>query len=213
MKTIRLCLFIFGSGVLLCSCTKEYSREGANTTPSGNGGNNTTSILGTYDFVGITGNTSTTVNVNQAGQQLRSVGTSSYASTGNSGTVEIAETDFIFSDITYSIHTTATTETFLNNVSMGKADVPFDLDSPASSSTETYEKNTEDSLTFPNPVLITPTNVNGTINPTPMGAITSWSGDTLLLKIVYPFTGNAVQSGIPATFSGMLNGVIKLKKR
>jgi hypothetical protein len=213
MKTIRLCLTILTASILFYSCATEYSREGVNTTPPATGGNNATSILGDYDFVGIAANTNTTINATQGPAQLKSIATTSYTSNNNSGTVRITGSEFIFSDIAYSIHTTVKTQSFLNGVPVGVTDVPFDIDSPVTGDTEGYTKNSEDSITFPNPIFITTSAFNGNIDPTPMGTKLSWSGDTLYLKVIYSFTGDVSQNGIAGTFIGNLDGIIKLKKK
>ena len=59
-------------------------------------------------------------------------------------------------------------------------------------------------LGVPDPSGATPTG--------PVGAKTSWSGDTLLLKMTSSFTQNISQGGVPGILTGFVNGIVKLKK-
>jgi len=198
--------------IILSSCQKEVSFDSSNNQGNGGGtGNNTTNIVGDYDFVGMTAHTLSTVTISQAGQTMKTVTVSDYNTESNTGTVKITANQMISTDIAYSIDTMMNNKTYLNGLLVDDSDFPFQISSPPTSSTSAYVRNSADSITttgalgFPDPSGNTPT---GSI-----GAKLSFHGDTLYMKVATSFSQNIMQGGVPAALTGSVVGISKLKKR
>jgi len=211
-RAINLLPFI-AALVILASCQKEVSFNGPVNPGSGGGGsgNNTNNIVGDYDFVGMLAHTVSTVRVNQAGQDVKTVTVSDYNTENNTGTVKITANQMISTGVGYSIDTMMNAKTYVNGLLLDDSDFPFQVTMPATSSSSTYVRNSSDSITvtgplgFPDPSGNTPTGS--------AGSKLSWHGDTLFMKVSTTFTQTINQGGIPATFTGTVNGTSKLKKR
>jgi hypothetical protein len=217
IQSTRKFLLISCVVIFLVSCQKEISIElgsqgngGGGGTGGGTGGNNT-SIIGNWNFVGMVAHTNSSVSLTAGGDQLKTITTSDYVTQNNVGTMQITASQFISSNIAYSIDTTMHVKTYLNGVLFDEMDLPFVLTSPSSSSTSPYTRINNDSLTItgalgvPDPSGSTPTG--------PVGVRISWSGDTLLLKVASSFTQTVTQGGVPATVTGSVTGITKLKRQ
>jgi hypothetical protein len=202
--------------LVFSSCQKEVSFDdpivpGGNGNGGGSGGNNTNNIVGDYDYVGMTAHTLSTVNVSQAGQNMKTVTVSDYNTKDNIGTVKITSNQMISTGVGYSIDTTMNNKTYLDGLLIDDSDFPFQVTSPASGSTSTYVRNSADSVTttgalgFPDP--------SGNMPTGSVGAKLSWHGDTLYMKVSTSFTQTITQGGVPATITGSVTGITKLKKR
>ena len=89
--------------------------------------------------------------------------------------------------------------------------MPFVLTVAPATTTNPYTRINDDSLSVIGTLgVATPT---GAAPTGPVGMKISWSGDTLLLKIVTSFTQNVSQGGDPGVLTGFVNGVAKLTKR
>lgn len=204
-------LFFF----ILTSCQKEISFDspinGGTGSGSGSGSGNTNNIIGDYDFVGMVAHTISTVTATQAGQELKAVTVSDYASKNNSGTIKITSTQMISTSVAYTIDTIMNAKTYVNGVLLDDQDFPFQVNSPATSSTSSYVRNSADSITMtgavglPDPSGNTPTG--------PIGAKLSWHGDTLFMHVHTTINQTITQGGVPATLVGTVDGISKLKKR
>lgn len=197
--------------IFLASCQKEISIGlGSQGNGGGTGGNNT-SIIGNWNFVGMVAHTNSTVSVTAGGDQLKTITTSDYITENNVGTVQITASQFITNGMAYSIDTTMNVKTYLNGVLFDDMDMPFVMSAPATSSTSPYTRINNDSLTVtgafgvPDPSGSTPTG--------PVGIRIGWSGDTLLLKVASSFTQTVIQGGVPATVTGSVMGITKLKRQ
>lgn len=214
MKKMRLLLLIPVLSAFIISCQKEADLQ--NDTPgggTGTGGNNR-DIVGDYDFVGIDGDTKASVSVASPLGAAKTVTSSKYSSTNNTGTVKFTANKLIYTNIAYSVNTTAHTQIFLGSTLISEEDEPYTEDSPADSGEEIYVKNNNDSLTFTNALFLADNPFQANVPPTPMGARISWKGDTLLLKVKSTFSGPISQPGSPtADFVGSVEGVMKLKKK
>jgi hypothetical protein len=217
MKKTRLLWLIPVITALFVSCQKEVNLQNDNnqggTGGTGGTGNNNKDIVGDYSFVGVDGDTKTTITVGTPLGSSKTITTASYKSTNNSGTIKITANKLIYTDVAYSINTTEHVQLFLGSVSLGDQDLPFQEDSPASSGEETYVKNNNDSLTFSNAIFVADNPFQTNVPPAPMGARISWKGDTLLLSIKQTFAGSISQQGTPADFTGSVVGVMKMKKK
>ena len=197
------------------SCQKEVDLQNDNNPGGGTGGtgNNNKDIVGDYNFVGVDGDTKSTISMSTPIGDSKTITTAKYSSTNNSGTIKITADKFIYTDVAYSINTTQHVQLFLGSTSLGNQDLPYQEDSPASSGEEAYVKNNNDSLTFSNAIFVADNPFQGNVPPAPMGARISWKGDTLMLSIKQAFAGSISQAGTPADFSGSVVGVMKLKKK
>jgi hypothetical protein len=208
-----LCVAIFFS-----SCQKEVSFD----TPPGNpgsgngggngGGNNNNSIIGDWDFVGLTANTHATIKFTEAGEETKSVTVSSYISKNNVGTVKITATEIITNGIAYSIDTTVNVKTYTDNVLIDDMDMPFIFSVPASSTTSTYTRNNNDSLTVTT-WTAGPSTPSGPVQTGPTGMRISWAGDTLVLTVNSVTSQTIIEQGIPVSYVGIAHGITKLKRR
>src|SRR5262245_12145055 len=117
------------------SCQKEVSGEidrgagagsgsGGGSGSGSGGGTGNTSIIGDYDFVGMTAHTLSTVTVTAAGDQLKTVTTSDYITKNNVGTVRITATQFITTGFAYSIDTVMNGKTYVNGALVSDQNLP-----------------------------------------------------------------------------------------
>jgi len=203
--------------IVFTSCQKEvdYATSGNSGGTGGTGGpggnGNTSNVEGDYDFVGMVAHTQTSVTVSAAGSEIKAVTVSDYVTKNNTGTMKITSNQLIGTDIGYSIDTTMNVKTYMDNVLFDDSDVPFVGDSPPTSNTSPYVRNSADSITVTG-LLGVPTDPSGTIPTGDVGVKLSWSGDTLLLKINTSFTQTVTQGGVPGTLVGSVNGILRLKK-
>jgi hypothetical protein len=212
-------LLFLSTGIFLASCQKEASFEvngnGNGNGPGGGGSGgsgNTTDITGNYDFVGISAHTVSTVIIDAAGDELKTISTSDYASDNNAGTVTITSNQMNVTGIAYSISSTVNGKTYLNNSLISDIDAPFDVTVPPSSSNSTYTRISNDSIRVSGGFGSTP-DPSGAAPTGPVGVKLSWSGDTLLLKIHTTISQTISQGGVPAQFTGTVIGITKLKKK
>jgi hypothetical protein len=201
--------------IAFTSCQKEINYATGNG-PAGTGGTggtgNTNSIVGDYDFVGMTAHTQSIVTVNTQGQQLKAITVSDYVTKNNIGTVKITSNEFINTGLGYSIDTIMNVKTYIDNVLFDDSDLPFVGSAPATSSTSPYVGVSADSITVTGAFGVSP-DPSGNIPTGPVGVKLSWSGDTLLLKVNTSFTQSITQGGVPGIITGSVNGITKLKKR
>lgn len=211
---VRYLLLLFCSTTILISCQKEVNFD---TPPGGNpgGGNPGTgtdsSIVGEYDFLGITASTYAAVTITSPVGEVQVVATSNYVSTNNKGTVSITSNNFVYNAVGYDIHAPVNIKTYIDSSLISDQDSTYDLITPPTNNTYPYTRISADSLTItgnlgvPDPTGVTPTG--------PVGVKTSWSGDTLILRVKTKFTQNVAQGGIPGILNGTVDGITKLKKR
>ncbi|MFI5131302.1 MAG: hypothetical protein ACHQFX_14970 [Chitinophagales bacterium] len=211
ISALKLLLFI-AAVCSLSSCQKELSIDVPPGNTGGNGnGNNTSNIVGEYNFVGMTAHTSSTVEVSQAGQNLKTVTVSDYNTQNNSGTVKITANQVISTDNAYSIDTIMNGKTYIDGILVDDSDFPFVVSSPPTSSTSSYVRNSTDSITITGPIGFP--DPSGNISTGSVGSKLSWHGDTLYMKVATTFTQTITQGGVPATVTGTVTGISKLKKR
>lgn len=196
--------------ILLVSCQKEVDLQNGN-----NGGGNTASIVGNYDFVGMSASTISTVVTGSGLTEEKAITRSSYNSTNNVGTVAITSTQFNTTGIGYSISGIAYTDFYLGGVLFTSLDFPFDFDLPPTNGTSTYRMITNDSIYFDNGFIsYDPT---GSGNPTatmPAGARLSWSADTLLMRTAATMTTTQdIGGGVMARITNQASQIVKMKKK
>ena len=221
MRTTTLKLLLLGLIIAFTSCQKEVdsltgnnsgSTGGTGGTGSTGGTNNTNNIVGDYDFVGMSAHTQSSITVTASGQEVKSITTTDYVTKNNGGTAKFTSTDFITTDLTYSVDTVANLKMYIDNVLLNDTEVPIGISIPPTSDTSPYTRISADSITTTGAIGVS-IDPSGTAPTGPVGIKLAWSGDTLLLKMNTTFTQSVSQNGIPAMFTGTVNGVIKLKKR
>lgn len=202
--------------ILFTACQKEVDfPPGQNPNNPNNPGNpSNQSIIGNYDFVGLTAHTIATTTANDGGDQMRTVTVSHYTSKNNTGTYTINATQFISDNIAYSVDTTMNSKVYINGILTDDFDLPFQVTMPPTSNSVTYIKNGSDSITVTGPVGPVTGGPSGTLPPTgSLGYKYSWSGDTLILKTAASFTQNVNQGGVQATVSQSATVTARLKKK
>lgn len=214
MKT-NLLFLISAAIVLLSSCQKEVSLQ----NDSGNGGNNqgggnNTSIVGDWDFVGLSVQSTSIVEVSDVGIQLKTVTTGDFDSKNNSGTIKITSNQFSYSNITYDVDTVVNMQMYLNGDLLSDEEMPYVFSPTPMSNATTYVRNTNDSLTLKNGIFsLADPSQGGPVGTGEIGMKISWASDTLLLKMVTPFSRTIVNQGVPGVLSGNMTGTMKLKKK
>jgi hypothetical protein len=212
LSTTPKLLLTFCIVLFIASCQKEISFDDPIiNNPGGGGTGGNTSIIGNWDFVGMTAHTKSTVTASVAGQQLKTVTVSDYITKNNTGSVNITSNQFISTGFSYSIDTIMNVKTYFDGVLFDDSDMPFVISVPASGSTSSYVRNSNDSITVTGSFGGSP-NPSGNAATGPVGLKLSWAGDTLIMKLASSYTQTITQGGIPAVFVGSVNGVTKLKR-
>lgn len=207
--------------LVFTACQKEVDFQADannnNGSGSGNGSGNGSAqeLTGSYRFVGVDGQTASTVSITQSGMTARTEATGIYYTKNNAGTLLIDATKFNFSNIGYLIDTSLKVKAYMNNVLLVEQDQDWYYEMPPQTDAFTYRRVNADSLHFPGGFTLgsslTPPNSIGTVPP-PDGARISWSGDTLLLKMVMNVNTTVTQAGVPNHIRANSTNVMKFKK-
>ncbi len=140
--------------IMMVSCQKEItdpSLDGTYTGGSGSGGSGgtgSTDITGNWKFVSMSAVTLSTVQVSQPGDVLKTITSSDYTTTNNTGTVVISSTAMAVTGMSYSVNATAIALTYDNNVLVDSTAAPFTFSLPSYSSTTTYKLVGTDSISY-----------------------------------------------------------------
>jgi len=186
------------------SCQKEVSFE---DRP---GPANDKRITGNYDFVGMKVAVTSSALFSFGGTTGKGVTSSTFITKNNTGTVQITAGQLIINNMSYVIDTTVVTRNYINNTLVSE-----DIDNhyeavPAYNETINYTRNNPDSITVANEGFVD-------IDPSQPFRITGyrlhWAGDTLKLTLKDTFDQVDNSQGFPLKLSGVLNGVISLKKK
>lgn len=195
--------------IILTSCQKEVNFQDGQNPGGGNGNNN--SIIGDWDFVGLSANTYASITEPSPLGDIKAVTTSVYHSKNNTGSIKITASDFIYNNLGYDIDTTMNLKVYMAGLLVSDDDLPFVFAAPVTNGTTAYTKVSSDSLTAvgfagaPDPT--------GTMPMAPSGIKIAWSGDTLLLKVATTVSQVINQGGTNVNFVGTVSGVTKLKRR
>lgn len=214
MKTNLLCLLV-GFTLLFTSCQKEVSLQNDSGNGVNNqGGGNIAGIVGDWNFVGLSVQSTSIVEVSDVGIQLKTVTTADFDSKNNSGTIKITSNEFSYSNITYDVDTLVNMKMYLNGDLLNDEEMPYVFSPTPMSNTTTYVKNSNDSITLKNGIFSLDDPSQGAPVATgEVGMKISWASDTLLLKMVTPFSRTIVNQGIPGVLSGNMVGTMRLKKK
>lgn len=218
MKLTKLKILVAGASVamLLTSCQKEVDFQDLNN--SGPGGSNSDIVLvGNWNFVGLSAKTNVGITVSQAGEELKGVALSDYATTSASGSLNVTATQFKFIQIGHTVDGSVTSETYLNGILFDSQTDPFHEVTDPSDETLDYVRNSNDSITFTNGIALLPDpGAGGGVSPVPTGPIggkLSMSGDTLSVKIKTALSQTSNQGGIPAMIDVKLESVMRFKRQ
>lgn len=228
MKHFRLLSLIIVVLIAISSCQKEVNfppgqgpgplnpgtgSNGGNNNGNNNNNNNANrSIVGDYDFIGLSANIVSTTTASTAGMQQKSVTTSTYYSINNTGTIQITANQIISNGVGYDVDTLMYVKSYIGGAFMGEISMPFQVSNPPSNSSYPYVKNNADSITVNGP-FGAPQGATGSVPTGQTGLRVSWSGDTLLLKVATTVNQNINMNGVSAQLTGTINGVTKLKKK
>lgn len=217
----RLLLAVAMMTLIFTSCQKELSFQrdaNGNGTGNGNGnppGTDAGNITGNYRFVGMSSDTWSSLTLNTGGMNMKTIATSVYTTTNNSGALKIDATNFQFTNLSYDLSTVVSVEAYMDNVLMTQMDQPWDFSLAPTNTASSYQRISADSVYFPSGFAASaPTGTStGASYPTgPMGARLSWSGDTLLMRMKLNVTQTQSSGGVPATLVGKSNSLLKFKK-
>ena len=107
-----------------------------------------TAINGTWTFISMTANTSSTVEATEGSETDKTITKSNYTTEDNSGTITFDASTMTTDKVSYSVNTIAKGYTYLNNVFVDSMEAPFNFVMPPSSSTITYKMVGTDSIYF-----------------------------------------------------------------
>lgn len=216
--------FLAGVALLFASCQKEVDFQDLNGTggnPGGNpggggagGGGNAGSILGDYNFIGVSSKQENSVTVTQAGMTIKAVALTEYTSENNVGTLKITGDKFFFTGIGHTVNGTANVLTYIDGALFGLETEPYSQVTDPADQTYDYVRNNSDSLTFTNGFAMLPdASGNGMVPTGPIGMKISMSNDTLTLVTKFAFTSSVNQGGVPGVIDVNADGIMKFKKK
>ena len=214
MKTLSIkpLLLIFSILVFLFSCQKEADLQDL-TGPAPGG--NTNSIIGNWNFVGMTAITKTTITAGTGLDQEKIISSYGFNSQKNKGTIIIDASKFTSAGIGYSIDTVVKTDLYLGGVLIDAYDYDFQMDMPLSSGTAPYKAIGIDSLFFQNGFITyqSPDNTGTPIATTDAGYKISWISDTLVLKTIQSNSSIQNVNGVNAQVTNNISQTVKLKRQ
>ena len=221
MKLTKLkILFPFAALVtLFTACQKEVDFQDLNNPGSGGtgGGNTNIVLIGNWNFVGLAAKTNVAITVTEAGEELKAVALSDYASTSASGSLAVTADQFKFIQIGHTVNGTVTSEGYLNGILFSSETQPFNEVVDPSDEILDYVRNSNDSITFTNGMAaMLPDPGTGGVSPVPSGPIgakLSMSGDTLSVKIKTALSQSSNQGGIPAQVVAKIESVMRFKRQ
>ena len=205
---IKTLLLILASGIVLTSCQKEKDQQ--------RGGEVNEKILGTWNFVGMSVNLTTSVTAGSGIDEERGVSSYSFNSTNNKGTVAIDAARFVTSAISYSYNTKVYQNIYLGGLLFNSSVTPMVGDMPQSHGEVEYKTLSQDTLHFEKgfAILEAPASQGGPItqNTTPANIGISWAQDTLILTGHIVQAQNQIINGFNARVTYNVLQVVKLKK-
>jgi hypothetical protein len=209
MKFTRFTLLLAAASTVLYSCSKDDSKPSDGSNPD--------ALKGTYDFVGMTVASQSTVTVKGtfAGNVIdeKTITTSNYITKNNGGTVTVDATNFTNTDFIYSVDTVINAKSWSDGVLSSDMDIRFKFDAPKLSSHAPYKLVGADSLYFEKGFVENPDGSGTGVASNPSGSKYSWSGDTLLLRTNLAIVKEEIQEGVTTKTINVADQLVKLKKR
>ena len=198
MKLFRLfftcccCLFVF------------YSCKKSSDSPSN-------AISGNYKFVSVHATTSDSEQYTDLGVVNKTVTTSEYTSTNNTGSVVIDASNFTATGIGYSVSTIAHARIYEDGAIVDSLDLPFDVTIPASSSVSKYNLSGADSIHFTSGAFISGAGVS--TGGAPSNGTYKLENGQLTIALSAVKDSVDMSSGTAVTIHQELNGTITLQKQ
>jgi hypothetical protein len=218
MRKYFYSLFIVATVLGLASCQKEINGE--DITPPGGGPvpgdtiptNNTSTEVGVWDFVSVSGTVSQKAELSQAGSSIKGITNTSFTSQNNAGTVTFDNVTMTASGVTFNVNTSAKTYVYLNGMLYDSVQTPFDQTVPAQNASSGYKKIGSDSLNFQDGGFL---NVltGGLLPSAPSGCKITFAGNVMKMTIVYDTITTQDYQGIPAKLTIHSVLVATLQKR
>lgn len=211
MSKMKLLCAIGSAALLLSSCQKEadFDQGGSNGGPGGG----SAGLVGNYRFVGVEGNTKSTVTIGTGIDQEKSITTFAFISKNNSGTSVFTSNQFNSVNWTYTVDSIAHADFYLGGILFGSVDQPFSYTIPPSNGSSSYRTIGTDSMYFDNGVTSTPTGGGAPTPAVPSGARYSWSGDTLKIRVILDTSfAQDIGGGDIAQIRNQATQIVKLKK-
>ena len=212
MKNKKSLFVICITAIIFSSCQKEVDLQDL-TDPSG-GSNSNNSIIGKWNFVGMTADLKSTTTAGSGMDEEKVVSSYAFISYNNKGTVTIDASKFTSDGIGYSVDTVINTQLYLGGDLFDSFETDFQIDMPLSSGSVVYKAVGSDSLYFANGfITLDPSaGAGGPMATIPSGSKISWSGDTLVLKTVLVENHTQSVNGVTANISSNVLQIVKLKK-
>lgn len=107
---------------------------------------NASDITGKWKFISLQAQLTTTQEVSDGGDVLKTITLSDYTSENNTGSVTIDETKMTSNNLSYSINTISKSSIFENGTLIDTLSVPFQVTIPASSGSANYQRISADSI-------------------------------------------------------------------
>ncbi len=218
MKMIKMkpLFLICAIAVFIVSCRKEVNLQDLTNPPpgGGSGSGNNNSIIGKWNFVGMTAHSKTTITAGTGIDEEKIISSYGFISQQNKGTITIDASKFTSAGIGYSIDTVVNTEMYLGGVLFDTLETDFQIDMPLSSGSVAYQAIGTDSIYFESGfITLEPSGGAGTPTATtPAGYKISWLSDTLVLKMQQSKASIQNVNGVQAQVVNNISQMVKLKK-
>lgn len=189
LHTFRTLFLLATLGLGLAACQKEMSfaedAQDDNNNP-GQGGQNV-NLEGVWRFVGMQGQTGTSIEMSQGGQSTRSEALLNFVAEDPEGTVQFVNNEMVLTDVGYLMSGTTTARTYLNGQLLNSVDQPAEAVTPPTSSSSAYTRIGGDSLRFDETPVMVPTGpgMPGSSVDLNAGARLRTSNDTLYLRMLF----------------------------
>lgn len=207
---MRNIVLLFVAVMVLVGCQKEVSIDSL-TGGGGTGGSGSGSLIGTWKFIGASVATEGIVTVTDVGIDLKTITSSSYTTTNNTGTYTFTSNKLSFTGVGYSLNTLATSYIYMDGLLTDSIEFPFSATLPPSNGESNYRKVGSDSLVFEGGSIAIPS--YGTQPAQASGVKYRFSGDTLFLVTKAAQTSTVTDAGATQTTVNKVDGVVKLLKQ
>lgn len=194
MKNILLSIFTCCVLFIFTSCQKELSFEqSAQSSESVDA-----QMPGTWKFLMLDAKTNVVTEADDGTFLVKTVSTSEYVTSNNSGTLTVEPGKMITKDMAYSVNTVVKGYLYQDGVETDSYELPIDFTLPPSSATSSYTRIGADSIHFPGGDFI---NISGggSLQLRPSGAKVKFEGDKMILQTVVSETETEAVSGATIT--------------
>ncbi|MGZ3838449.1 MAG: hypothetical protein ACXVBI_07760 [Flavisolibacter sp.] len=209
MPTLRFALLFLLTSTFIFSCSKEESKEVS--SPSGASG----TLMGAYKFVSEEAQTLSTVQTTMGGDAIKTVTFSHYITKDNTGIMQFDGKNLTYTNLSYSVDTTALSYTYINNVLQDSLEFPFQVSLPPLNTTAPYKMVGTDSIYISSgswglsgAAPGAPTN-----NTVPTGYKLRFDGNKLYMDLRLTYSQTATDQGVPYTLVNQVKGTVTLEKQ